>query len=136
MTDRTPVKIARKGINGFVPGFLYPKPANGARIPVTRDIVIELEKRDFRVQGVKVIFGFSGYGMTKFKLVSNIICEEMGVNMFFCYIQGALPCYDNMNDVAGIYECHIPKFSCILYDNNPTVYEYTGESWTVTKKTF
>lgn len=108
-------KIMKLGIWNHVPTFIYPKDDKWyCKILACRSIVVELEKRDFRVPDVEVKFSINGYGMKKLKYVSNV--EWNGIEIFFCLSQGPLPGYEGvLNDIAGLTECSIPSLGIVSF---------------------
>lgn len=124
----------RKGIYDFVPGFCYPEDRSLDGLP-TLKIIQELEKRDFRVLGITVEFSFSGDSMKKFKFVSNIKYGDIQLN--FCWRQYKLPGYNNLYDISGLNECHIPCHSVHFYeDSGSHHFKYTGNDWSKDRDEF
>ncbi len=106
------------GIWNHVPTFLYPKPSEwDCRIKICRTILLELEKRDFIVPEIEVCFSFNGFGMDRYKYVSEI--KWNGIYIWFCYRQGFLPGYNyRYYDIAGLGSCTVPSLGEVTFNSD------------------
>lgn len=108
--------------------FLYPKKGS-SRLPITKYLVLALEKRDFRVPDVEVEFRGTGRGTDYYKYVRNIKWISKGWSFFYCYRQGYIPGYDyQLYDIAAISEICIDSKKMKFFD------DYSGPLYTEEEK--
>lgn len=115
--------------------FLYPSDNSFCFDPVCREIVLELEKRNWDVPGMTVDFDEYGSGELKFRRVSYIRSEEF--ELFFCRVQRRIP-NTYFSDTAGISRIKIPKKELQVYEDKsgPTLYVYVGDDWERDRQNF
>jgi len=129
---RPPVigNLDRKGIWNVKPGFIYPRKDEYTNFSILTNIVEELEKRDFIVPKISVIFHLTGQGMEKFKFVNNIEFEDLDLRLWFCHKQGDVPNFEGIyNDIAAISDIHLKEISVAHREHHWEQFEYIGNDW-------
>jgi len=108
--------------------FLYPVSKQFPFDLVCREIVLELEKRNWSVPGITVDFHEYGTGERKFRNVSHIKSDEFRLS--FCRVQQRIS-DTHWNDIAAINEIMMPKKELHVYDDEsgPSFYLYVGDDW-------
>lgn len=117
------------------PQFLYPHSRQFPFDEVAEKIVKALEKRNWKVPGVKVDFYVYGSGEAKYKKVYKIIGKDF--KMCFSRCQGRLSS-GRWNDTAALQDVYIPRQGIEVYDDEsgPTYYMYVGKNWEVDREWF
>ena len=102
--------------------FIYPTSTRFPMDGLITQIVFELEKRGWKVPGIRVKFHEWGSGEEKFRRVEYITGEDFIISL----------------DRKGIHEMTIPRHQLIVYDDNsgPTYYVYVGNEWEKDKEGF
>ncbi|MCX8075379.1 MAG: hypothetical protein N2749_07345 [Clostridia bacterium] len=115
------------------PQFLYPKSRQFPFDEVCEEIVLAIEKRNWKVPGLKVDFSIYGSGTAKYQYVANIRGDDFKLE--FCRVQGRLGKY---NDIAAVYAVTIPQQQICVYEDEsgPTYYLYVGDDWDKDKDKF
>lgn len=115
------------------PVFLYPKSRQFLFDEVCEEIVNAIEKRNWKVPGLRIKFSNYGSGEAKYCYVSEICGDEF--KLHFCRVQGKLGKY---NDIAAVSEITIPLQQICVHDDEsgPTYYLYVGEDWEADKDKF
>ena len=122
------------GIWSHIPHLCFPKKDYCFALPIVYDIVMAMSERDFRVPGVTVNFSLNIYGDKTYKQLSQIEYNDLDISLSFCYIQGRLE--DNLNDIAGLHECHIKGYSAKFNDYGNCYFMYTGNNWEAARTDF
>ena len=101
---------------------------------VAEKIVKALEKRNWKVPGMKIEFSTYGHGFSKYTYVYRIEGDDFYVK--FCRPQGELP--GNYNNVAAIDEIWYRKEILVVFDDEsgPRLYLYVGNDWENDKHAF
>lgn len=115
--------------------FLYPTSRQFPFDEVCEQIVRELEKRNWKVPGIKVGFNEYGSGEQKFR---HVECIKGGdFKLRFYRKQRTMP-GGAWNDVAAVSEILIPKKELHVHEDEsgPGLYFYVGNKWKRDRKIF
>jgi len=93
-----------------------------------QQIVEELEKRNFKVPGIEVVFYNYGSGEQKFRMVQKIIHKDF--YFWFCRKQCTLP-GRKYNDIAAVQDLIIPKKKISVFSDfsGPSFKFYVGNDY-------
>ena len=117
-----------------VPQFLYPCTRRYSFDEVARNIIIELEKRNFKVPGITVEFDIYGSGEAKYKKVKSVCGDNFRLE--YNRIQGK---NDTIwNDTAAISDIYIPQQILEVYGEKSEALFilYVGKNWEKDKEWF
>lgn len=96
---------------------------------IAKQIIMELQKRNWDIPGIDI--GFDSYGHEgKYKLVEKVDWSEGDVRLHFGRVQGILP--DGVhNDTGGLSIIQIPEKQVEVYGDlgGPDLYTYVGQDW-------
>ena len=116
------------------PEFLYPKSRQYPFDETCEKIVRALERRNFKVPGIKVEFNIYGSGEDKYQYVRNIYTNSF--KLHFGRKQGMLD--ERKMDAAACEEITIPRQQIRVREDEsgPTFYLYVGNNWDKDKESF
>lgn len=135
------VQFLRKILGGkkmsvlnVTPRFLYPRFHQYPFDDVAEKIVKAIEKRNWKVPGIKIEFHNYGSGEAKYQMISCISGENFKLE--FGRIQGRLNA--EWNDIAGLASICIPKQILKVFSDysGPNYCLYVGDNWEKDKKWF
>jgi len=108
--------------------FLYPTSRQFPFDEVCSEIIRELEKRNWEVEGIQVEFDTCGTGAQKYRMVSNIYGKDFKLWFYHTPKLISNGQFDNTN---AVYQINIPKMELSVYEDEsgPSLNVYVGKNW-------
>jgi len=115
--------------------FLYPTSREFPFDEICSKIIHELEKRNWKVGGIKVEFHTYGTGAEKYRMVNSL--EGKDFKLWFCRVQRTM-WGGRLNDTAAIHQINIPKMELSVYEDEsgPSLEVYVGSNWEKDRDSF
>lgn len=116
------------------PKFLYPRSRQFPVDEVAEKIVRAIEKRNWKVPGIRVEFDTYGSWGGDYLYISTISGDNF--KLHFARIQGKLS--NGRNDIAAVHQMIIPKEDLSIFhdESGPSYVLYVGENWERDKEWF
>ena len=116
------------------PKFLYPRSRQFPVDEVAEKIVRAIEKRNWKVPGIRLEFETYGFRGVDYIYISTI----SGDNFKLEFLRSQREIFDGVNDIAAIYKMIIPKEQLSVYqdESGPAYVMYVGDNWDRDKEWF